>query len=227
VLFARQLGTLACLVFALSSIAPVRAGTKDVINSPHNLSASGTGDVKSSESQVCMFCHGPHNVKPDIKPLWNHSLSTQQSTPYTSNTMKATTQQPSSGSLQCLSCHDGTVAAGQTLGNGLIPTTGALSSTTNIGTDLRNDHPVSFAPVDNGELASSMFQNPPTTLDPAVHLVAGKVECTTCHDPHKVDIDPVARNFLVRSNSAGGLCLSCHDPSRSQQIGRASCRERV
>ena len=216
----RKLGTLLNLTIATTLLilaaSNLYAGTGDVVNSPHNLSASGPGPVKSSESQVCIFCHAPHNVTPDVKPLWNKSIPTTSYTPYSSATMSAAPVQPSIISKQCLSCHDGTIALGQTLSNGTIPTSGSLSTAKNLTSDLRNDHPVSFNLSNNGQLAPSLFQGQPATLDSTVHLVAGKVECTTCHEPHKVDIDVVARKFLVRSNSAGGLCLACHDPSRPQ-----------
>ena len=37
-----------------------------IINSKHNLSTSGHGTVRSStESEVCVFCHAPHNATGD------------------------------------------------------------------------------------------------------------------------------------------------------------------
>ncbi|HVT83233.1 MAG TPA: hypothetical protein VHM90_21520, partial [Phycisphaerae bacterium] len=54
----------------------VRAQSADlsIVNSPHNLSASGPGTVKAAgESQVCIFCHTPHNATP-VKPLWNRAV---------------------------------------------------------------------------------------------------------------------------------------------------------
>lgn len=197
----------------------VSAGTQSVINSSHNLSASGTGAVKSSETQVCIFCHAPHSVQADIKPLWNHTMPTQAYNSYASSTMKATAVAPSTVSKQCLSCHDGTIALGQTIANGLITTTGSLSTAKNLGTDLRDDHPISFSLVNNGELSPNLFLSPPSTNDPAVKLRNGSVECVTCHDPHTPNLDAIAGMFLVRSNSSGALCLACHDPSRPQPSG--------
>jgi predicted CXXCH cytochrome family protein len=84
------------------------------------------------------------------------------------------------------------------------------------GANLAPSHPVSMKPADDGQLARTLFTNPATTQDPAVLLVAGKVECVTCHDPHVPNNDPVAKKFLVRSNSKGVLCTACHDPSRVQ-----------
>jgi predicted CXXCH cytochrome family protein len=48
-----------------------------------------------------------------------------------------------------------------------------------------------------------------------VTLPGGRVECTTCHEPHTPNLDPVVQKFLVRDSSGGQLCLACHDPARS------------
>lgn len=100
-----------------------------VIGSWHDLSASnGKRYVKAAVfDEVCAFCHVPHqhtnntdttvNGSGDgIYPLWNHSLSKQQFTPYTSSSMPLTpdTINGNAGanttvSALCLSCHDGTV----------------------------------------------------------------------------------------------------------------------
>ena len=41
-----------------------------VIDTPHNLSASGPDVVRAtSEEQVCIFCHSPHNSLPDAERL--------------------------------------------------------------------------------------------------------------------------------------------------------------
>ena len=88
-----------------------------VQGSPHDLSVNGPGPVKAtSETQVCLFCHAVHILdSKSPQPLWNQQLSTTTTyTPYTSSTFKQTTNQPSTRSKLCLSCHDGTVAIGQT-----------------------------------------------------------------------------------------------------------------
>lgn len=204
------------LIFASWLAGPVSAGTADVIHSSHNLSASGPGTVQSSETQVCIFCHAPHNVFPEVQPLWNRFLPVQSYNPYSSSTMKAAAAMPSQTSKLCLSCHDGTVALGQTITSGLITTTGALSPAKNLTTDLSDDHPVSFTLTNNGELSPNLFLSPPVTGDPTVKLRNGNVECVTCHDPHTPNLDPIAGMFLVRPNSNSAICLACHDPSRPQ-----------
>lgn len=207
-------GAAAILLFGL----PLAANKSSVINSAHNLSVSGPGPVTSQQTQVCIFCHTPHSSLVAEKPLWNHRLSIQSYTLlYTSSTLNVSMSQPNQTSKQCLSCHDGTVALGQTVAkNLLIPTQGSMSAPAVLGVDLRNDHPISFTPGNDGQLVPSLFQNPATTGDASVKLYLGRVECTTCHDAHEPNRDLVVRKFLVRSNSSGAICLACHDPSRPQ-----------
>ncbi|MFQ5663308.1 MAG: cytochrome c3 family protein [Terriglobia bacterium] len=194
-----------------------QATKSDVLLSSHNLSATGPGPVTSSEQDACLFCHTPHSSIVDVTPLWNHELSTQTYNTYTSSTYDAGPATPSTGvSKLCLSCHDGTVALGQTVSEGLIPTIGSMSPQAVLGTDLTNDHPLGVQPVDDGQLVLSLFQSPPRSSDPAVQLPSGRIECTSCHDPHSQALDAVAQDFLVRSNSGGVVCLACHDPNRPQ-----------
>ncbi len=188
-----------------------------LIGSQHDLSVTGSGPVKSAGTEACIFCHAPHNVQPNVTPLWNHKLSSQTYTTYTSSTYTSSAQTPASGSSKlCLSCHDGTIAVGLTVTQGALATSGSMIAADVLGANLSTSHPVSMTPVDDGSLALSLFASPASTKDPAVKLVAGKIECTTCHDPHAPRNDPVVPMFLARSNAAGALCLACHDPSRNQ-----------
>ncbi len=186
-----------------------------LVGSQHDLTATGGGPVKSAIADTCLFCHAPHNVVPNITPLWDHALSSQTYITYTSSTYGSGVETPAAGSSKlCLSCHDGSVAVGLTVAKGLITTTGTMVPADVLGTNLTGSHPVSMTPIDDGSLATSLFTSPAATKDPAVKLVAGKVECTTCHDPHAPRNDPVVPMFLVRSNASGAICLACHDPSR-------------
>ena len=205
----------ALVFFATPMLA---AGSKQaVIGSQHDLGATGGGPVKSADTDACDFCHAPHNVLGGVTPLWDHTLSTQTYTTYTSSTYNSGPQAPSAGSSKlCLSCHDGTVAVGLTASHGSIATSGSMDASDILGTNLSSGHPVSMTPVNDGELIASLFSNPPTTRDAAVQLVAGKVECATCHDPHVPNNDLAVPKFLSRSNANGALCLACHDPSRPQ-----------
>jgi predicted CXXCH cytochrome family protein len=208
------LGVIVASLLLTTALAQVVSVTESL----HNLSPQGPGPVKATTGYACLFCHAPHRAMGAPTPLWNHQLSTQTYDMYTSTTYHQNSLQPQLGSSSklCLSCHDGTVAIGQTVSQGLIATSGTMVPKSNLGTDLRTSHPFSFATpiVDNGELRLSLLASPAQTADPAVKLVQGTVECTTCHDPHTPNIDLVVPEFLVRDSSSGKLCLACHDPSR-------------
>ncbi|MDE3198489.1 MAG: hypothetical protein KGN84_19225 [Acidobacteriota bacterium] len=208
---------IALVLLAMARDATGASSKLAVVGSLHDLTASGGAPVKSAEPDACIFCHAPHNVTPSVTPLWDQTLSVQTYTTYTSSTYQSGTQTPGATSSKlCLSCHDGTVATGLTVSQGKIPTTGSMTSNDVFGSNLATSHPVSMTPANDGQLVSTLFGKPPTTRDPAVLLVSGKVECTTCHDPHVPNKDPVAQNFLVRSNAGGTMCLACHDPSQPQ-----------
>ncbi len=186
----------------------------------HNLSMGSGSSVTTQGSLGCTFCHAPHSGLGGVTPLWNQSLSTQTYTPYTSTTYK---EQGNSQlmlgvtSSLCLSCHDGTVAIGQSAAYGKISVNGTMNNMDVLGTNLSGSHPFSLVlPLkDSPDLAASLVAQG-TTADPtaAVKLVNGNIECTTCHNPHVQGIDSIAQNFLVRDSSNGQMCLACHDPNR-------------
>jgi hypothetical protein len=100
-------------------------------------------------------------------PLWNRRVPAGSTyTAYTSSTLDAASisdgfnNQPGGSSKLCLSCHDGTLAIGnvavlggatnvsipmQGTAGGVMPAGEGTASgfTRNLGTDLRNDHPIS------------------------------------------------------------------------------------
>jgi len=187
----------------------------DVLGS-HNLSFSGTSPVKGG-LDPCLYCHVPHSgVQNTNGALWSQTLSTQVYKTYGSTTLHNTTQQPMLGgdSSLCLSCHDGTVAVGQTQPYGQIQMSGSTYAADKFGTDLQGSHPFSLKTplVDAPDLVQSLTTSH-TTADPAqsVKLINNDVECTSCHSPHAQMIDQVSKNFLVRDSSSGQLCLSCHE----------------
>jgi predicted CXXCH cytochrome family protein len=186
----------------------------DVIGQ-HALGPGSTSPVKGTLAGSCQYCHAPHSGLDNA--LWNQKLSTQTYTPYSSTTYaeKGNVMVPAQTDTNlCLSCHDGTVAAGTSIVYGQIAS-GKLLSTDTVAT-LQSSHPVSLILplVDAPDLVSTLYANG-TTGDPTnVKLVNGNVECTTCHNPHVEGKDLAAKNFLVKESSAGALCLSCHDPDR-------------
>lgn len=199
------------------------AGTK------HNLSESGPGPIKSDDpdNEICIFCHAPHRGREDVLWMWNRADSRSEYITYESSTLHAgeingdrrRVGQPTGASKLCLSCHDGTIALGAVLSReqelsfpvGIeFLTDGRLAAGPgHLGTDLSDDHPVSFVydealATSHGELVS------PELLPPNVRLDRnGMLQCTSCHDPH----DNTYGKFLVMGNAHSALCASCHAPA--------------
>ncbi len=201
------------ILVALALVLPMRAwAVQDVVNTVHNLSSSGPGPFKSlTIDRVCVFCHTPHQASPSA-PLWNHQLSGQTYLRYDSTTLQASPGQPTGSSRLCLACHDGTVALGA-LGNppnGQVNdlTSSFLTGRANLGTDLSDDHPISF-PYDSALQSSDPNLVPPSTID--LPLENGDLQCTSCHDAHERDIQP----FLRKTTQDGALCTTCHALSGS------------
>ena len=174
------------------------------------------------------------NVEGSV-PEWNRFSSNQKNIKmYSSVTTDSKASRINPISMLCLSCHDGTQAIDMVVfrpptyspeedksmhmamgieddiehcgkcHNGIIAHNIDAKV---IGTDMRNDHPVSmryagldwedpdFRSPDNEE--GDGFKN-------GVKLYDGNVECMTCHDVH----DP-SNEMLLRQN-AEVLCMTCH-----------------
>ena len=64
------------------TMTSVLAGS--VVNTAHNLSAAGPGDVTAvAENRVCIFCHTSHSSSSTM-PLWNRNAPAADYLPYTS-----------------------------------------------------------------------------------------------------------------------------------------------
>ena len=185
------------------------ASAGGVISSKHDLSTSGPGPIRAiDETRVCIFCHISHGAdelgqnRPEGSAIYRL---------YESTTMRSNVAfSPTGASRLCLSCHDGTIALGETLSTGTIRVVGADPSgrlppgPSNLGTDLRRSHPVSFLPAPS-DVLRPLAKDEPVKLDRT-----GQVQCTSCHDPHIEDVDPVRRKFLVKSSRFSELCVTCH-----------------
>jgi predicted CXXCH cytochrome family protein len=215
----RWMAALVCAVMATAGIAAGQQVSGDVLGM-HNLTLPSGASVYSQGSLGCTFCHAPHSGLGGITPLWNQTLSKSTYTPYSSTTYNDTgNTQPTLGqtSSLCLSCHDGTVAVGQSAAYGTLPVTGSMNSGDSFGTNLSGTHPFSLVlPMKDASNLVASLVTQGKTADPtgAVKLINGNIECTSCHSPHVQGIDKIAQNFLVRDSSGGQMCLACHDPNR-------------
>ena len=179
-----------------------------ITGTAHDFSGSGYGST-----QICIFCHTPHNADVTVtnSPLWNHEVTAATFTLYTTPTMDATTGQPDGASKLCLSCHDGTVAIDNY--GGITTGTDFITGPALVGTDLSNDHPVTFTYDDALAITDGGLHDPLTTISGLGGtidedlLFSGSLECASCHDVH----DNTINKFLRLSNNLSALCLTCHN----------------
>lgn len=195
---------------------------ESILLSPHNLSATGRGTVRAlNESEVCIFCHAPHNAAPQT-PLWNRHNPTTYYRIYASSTLDARMDQPGGASKMCLSCHDGSIALGLVLSRGetdpivmnqpFMPT-----GPSNLTNDLSDDHPIGFR-FDRQLSNRDRQLRSPDLVSQRVKLGnRGEVECVACHDPHNNELG----NFLRVTDRQSALCNTCHRMDGWQQSAHA------
>lgn len=197
----------------------------------------------TEEDRVCIFCHTPHGASPQ-STLWNRPSPTAANAfaLYSSGTLviddpavQANSQYdnsntdlyPNGSTRLCMSCHDGAVAVGEIL-NGQIPGGDAILSTVVSGAaviDLATSHPVSFVYKDglsavlndiNTAKGAGAFRFPTRSDIPLDGQ--GRMQCTTCHDPHNDtrEDDPAQPPFwrhVVAGDAAASyneVCVDCH-----------------
>lgn len=197
----------AALLLAAAAATASAGGGAGVRGTKHDLSVFGPGPIRATtETNPCTFCHIPHNRSGSSRP------DTVGHIPYESSTMKVRPGLPTGASRVCLSCHDGTIAVGQTKFRKIPMVIDAIPAerASNLGTDLRKTHPVSFVP------APGDFRTHAPPPGDAVKLdKGGQVQCTSCHDPHdEFKGDPSVGKFLVKSERNAELCLTCHEAGR-------------
>lgn len=216
---------LAAVMLSALGMQSAIAAPGTIIAGKHDFSTSGPNATYKSatQTQVCIYCHAPHNNASIAAPLWNHAQSVATYTLYTSaisTTLNATTGQPGVTSKLCLSCHDGTVAVDSFGG---ATGTKMATGTALLGTDLSNDHPIGF--TYDAALATSDggLKNPAvatvtlgtTGVAGSIEtkmLFGGKMECASCHDVHNGTARTAVESKLVTLTTTGStLCLACHN----------------
>ncbi len=217
----------AFIIFLLFFLLSTRIHT-GIINTKHNLSSTGPGPIKSvSETEICVFCHVPHNSYPKT-PLWGHMLSEVKNYKIYSSGVGVSTRgrefvQPDGASRLCLSCHDGTVAVGAVVGRRKIEIASGMEVLAPgmpgyIGTDLSGSHPISIQITDsmvserNSRGLSILKSIKEMKSDPdGVRLDENnKVQCTTCHDAHSDDNFNSSGIHFWRKKDFSSLCEVCH-----------------
>lgn len=191
-------------ITALTLANSVRPGIK---NTPHDV-LNMTGD---SSLEPCAMCHTPHSGTGDY-PLWNRATPGVVYDMYASPSYDMNEgKQPGAPSSLCLACHNGIYSS---LVN--YPGPGSIDNANYdyemnpglwamLGTDLTNDHPVSFTYVPSLDNDANNF--PPIVQDPTTSrqwipdIMGGtfdlarkryplygtdgkQFECATCHAVH-------------------------------------------
>jgi predicted CXXCH cytochrome family protein len=173
----------------------------------------------------------------DYLPLWNHALTPNYAS-YTmyqngpgAPTVGAKASQailngmtPGSGSLLCLSCHDGSVAVNSYGNLAQLSVSGGgsvIGTAFQIGKDayLGNHHPIGFDydAVRAGALGDTEIRSADTAQLGGAGAVRNhlfgtgnsRMECGTCHSVHNKG--NTGERLLWRSDTQSRLCLTCHD----------------
>ncbi len=217
------LGILAAAALAWAGPASAQTGVK---GSKHDLS-KGVND----NYEVCVYCHTPHGANTDVEaPLWNKPSGVQAYRTYDSETTDGKILPVGSVSTACLSCHDGTQAMdtvinspGSGFGSGRLVTSPSLISPeriTNLGTDLRNDHPVGVQyggfKIRRGQIDPD-FVNSATGLQSAIILGRRRwwVDTESVPNANRDKTDMILYTRTVNGEDQPFVeCATCHDPHR-------------
>lgn len=146
---------------------------------------------------VCATCHTPHLGGVPIPRLDGRGEPPQLLRPY-----EGIEVQLNGWSLLCLGCHDGTTAPDVYTSSHATTISSQLGNS-RLGTRGLRSHPVGvkYAPKDEK-------YHPRAAVEAAgLKLPNGRIECTTCHDPHNTHGYP---GMLKTSNHRSRLCLTCH-----------------
>lgn len=209
--------------------APAMAAT--IVGSKHDMINSGFATNAGGATEVCVFCHTPHNAQPGIVPLWNNTIGAEvQISMYAGapnrsgagNTLNFPTDQTKINATDarvCLACHD---SAGVTLpmnapNVGTLALAGTMGVDTILTTDMRNDHPIGMdigsAPevTDAGIKSIAAIKGSFGGVTPFYGSTDDSVNimwCSSCHDVHNGD--PNLKPFLRLDNTGSALCKACH-----------------
>ena len=149
----------------------------------------------------CVACHTAEAEEPPTTgPLWDPQADLSR----TFGTRLGDTPGPGPGTLICLRCHDGTIARDSVGGIKTERYRHKLSPSLTRTGHGRSDHPVGvrYPSFDKHYRPMILVLGKRTVL-----LPGGKVECTSCHDPHD---EAGLEAMLVTSNARSRLCLTCH-----------------
>ena len=208
-------------ILAVAAALFASSASAAILGSSHDFSVAGSTYYNLRGGSDCAYCHMPHNSPTTVTgaPLWARNINyTQTYTVYASAvTGHQIPAQPNAGSRVCLSCHDGTQAMSVVfqVGGGTQnlatsgDTTTMAAGATQIGIDLRNDHPVSVT-YSTTATVFGLSASPDGAFNIAT-VGTSTVECTSCHNAHNARGAAASypnRQFMVAYS--GDFCGGCH-----------------
>lgn len=165
-----------------------------LLGSKHDFSQNG-----AIARDLCLPCHTPHISNAEAPLLVRKPAASQPTRSY-----RTAAGELNEASLVCLSCHDGTVAPDVFAGSHAATWSDASAGGVIAGRPRLTSHPVGIAyPVGKSDYRSAEE----VTGNGGLKLAEGKIQCTTCHDPHNTQRHA---GMLVISNERSRLCLTCH-----------------
>ena len=237
------------LVVALAGLATSLPASAQISATKHNLGTTPGGGVNqfSGTAEICVFCHTPHGADiTAVVPLWNRTLpapsSFQTYDSLGTTSLDGKTAPVGSVSIACLSCHDGVTSMSAVINapgsgfagdaawiagvwSGANQTAGKITSVANLGTDLRNDHPIGIQ-YGGGGLKASTPAAATTDVDfrAASNTLIGTtrvwwVDTEAVPNATRQKSDMMLYTRAAASGYTGQTepepfveCASCHDP---------------
>lgn len=234
------------LVLGIATVLRAGVNNPGVKDTPHDIRV-----ITGEEShEPCAICHTPHSGTGEY-PLWNRDQGAQTYTLYDSPSFDMVTiVQPQSPSSLCLVCHNGVFSslvnypgpgshATEAYDYEMNPTFWAM-----LGTDLRDEHPISFPYNPSLDKDRNAFPNAtlvdgrniiaPTAIENTnpgagyigfplyggtAALPGNQFECATCHSVH--DTVNYTGKQLVGGKSTGTQVFFL----RANNTGSLMCAE--
>ncbi len=170
-----------------------RAGRlSGLLGSKHDFGSTGLGG-----HDVCRTCHTPHLVVAAALSLDRRMKTTRPLRPYQGIAVELDGR-----SLMCLGCHDGTVAPD------VYSSPHAATIADQLGNSRWGTTPLRSHPLGVRYPAVDEDLQPRAAVEAAgLKLPNGRIQCTTCHDPHNTHRHA---GMLRISDERSRLCLTCH-----------------
>jgi len=164
----------------------------------------------------CAPCHKPHNAGNQI-PLWNDVNQYDDGASYQAYVSPTNTldggqdAQINTVSKVCMTCHDGmSESTGFTASYFINYSMGRLDINYN-----KANHPIGVVYGADPKLNTNVVNSYVIATSGSFKLVNNKVECVSCHDPHKKgSMDDMGYTLdvkkLLRTTDVKSFCQGCH-----------------